>query len=70
MGRIKPIMVKKAASQLFETVDGFGEDFVHNKKLLNGTIVYKSIRNKVAGEIVHLARKLRQKEDAERKPSE
>lgn len=66
MGRIKPIMVNKAASQLFESVDGFSEDFDKNKKLLNGTIAYKSIRNKVAGAIVGLAKKRRQKEDAGR----
>jgi len=62
MGRVKSLMIKKAARQLYEQVGDFNEDFDHNKRLLKGTMPYKSVRNKVAGEIVRLARKQKQKE--------
>jgi len=62
MGRIKPLMVKKAAAELFSSVDGFSEDFDKNKKLLKDTMPSKTIRNKVAGGIVGLAKKKRLKE--------
>lgn len=62
MGRIKPLMVKKAAQELFVTAEGFSEDFEKNKKLLKGTMPYKSIRNKIAGQLVNLAKQKRQKE--------
>jgi ribosomal protein S17E len=56
MGRVKPAMVKKAAKQLYEQVEEFDDNFENNKKLLKNTISYKSVRNKVAGGIVRLAR--------------
>lgn len=56
MGRIKSAGIRKAALQLFETVEGFNNDFEHNKKLLNNTMHYKSTRNKIAGQLVRLAR--------------
>ncbi|MFH1289886.1 MAG: 30S ribosomal protein S17e [Nanoarchaeota archaeon] len=62
MGRIKPLMVKKAAADLFVTVEGFSEDFEKNKKLLKDTMPSKKVRNKVAGGIVGLAKKKRLKE--------
>lgn len=65
MGRVKPLMIKKAASQLFEKSGEFSEDFEHNKRLLHGTIHYKSVRNKIAGGIVRLARQKRIKEQKE-----
>lgn len=55
-------MVKKAAAELFSSVDGFSEDFDKNKKLLKDTMPSKTIRNKVAGGIVGLAKKKRLKE--------
>ena len=55
MGRIKSKMIKKAAKQLYEEIEGFNENFDHNKALLKGTMPYKSMRNKVAGGIVRLA---------------
>ena len=58
-------MIKKAARELFETVPEFSEDFVNNKKLLTGTIHFKSMRNKVAGGIIRLVQK--QKAEQERK---
>lgn len=67
MGRIKSTMVKKAAKQLHESVEGFNENFDNNKKLLKGTIYYKSVRNKVAGGIVRLAKKKKLKEKRENK---
>ena len=62
MGRIKILMVKKAARQLYESVEDFSDDFEHNKKLLKGTLHFKSVRNKVAGGIVVLVKKEKQKE--------
>jgi len=65
MGRIKSLMIKKAALQLFEEAEGFTEDFENNKKLLKDTMPSKSVRNKVAGGLVRLVRKKRQKESSE-----
>ena len=62
MGRIKSLMIKKAARELHEQVPDFTEDFEYNKKLLSGSIHYKSMRNKVAGGIVRLVRAQKQKE--------
>jgi ribosomal protein S17E len=59
MGRVKSLMIKKAAQELFTSVEGFGEDFDKNKKLLSDTMPYKSIRNKVAGGITRLAKQQR-----------
>lgn len=61
MGRIKSTMVRKAASELFVTLEGFGEDFDKNKKILKGTMPSKKVRNKVAGQISRLAKQKRQK---------
>ena len=54
MGRIKSTMIRKAARELVETAEGFNSNFENNKKLLKGTMPYKSVRNKVAGAIVVL----------------
>ena len=64
MGRIKSTMVKKAARKVFEESEGFNDSFENNKKLLKGTVSYKSTRNKIAGEIVRLAKKRKQKDKA------
>ena len=65
MGRVKSAMIKKASLQLFEKSGDFSEDFNYNKKILSGTIYYKSPRNKVAGGIVRLARQKKLKEQKE-----
>jgi ribosomal protein S17E len=67
MGRIKPLMVKKAAAELFEKVEGFGEDFETNKKLLKNTMHSKLVRNRVAGGIVRLAKNQRLKATEKKK---
>jgi len=56
MGRIKSLMVKKAAKQLLEGENEFSESFEHNKKILGSTLPSKPIRNKVAGYIARLIR--------------
>ena len=61
MGRVKSLMIKKAAQQLYEEEPEFSNNFENNKKLLKNTIYYKSVRNKVAGEIVKLKRKEKKK---------
>ncbi len=61
MGRVKSLMIKKAAQELFVTVEGFSEDFEKNKKFLSDTMPSKSVRNKVAGGIVRLARQQKTK---------
>lgn len=63
MGRIKTIMIRKAASELFERGEGFGEAFDTNKKILNNTMPSKTIRNKVAGQISRLATQKRIREN-------
>ena len=60
-------MIKKVANELFESVEGFGEDFEKNKKLLKNTMPSKKVRNKVAGGITKLAKKKRQKEHGKQK---
>lgn len=57
MGRIKSLMIKRTARQLYEEVEGFNDSFENNKKLLNNVLPYKSMRNQVAGAIVRLAQK-------------
>lgn len=61
MGRIKSTMIKRAASDLFATVEGFSEDFERNKKLLKDTMPYKSVRNKVAGQLTRLSNQKQQR---------
>ena len=55
-------MIKRTAEEIFDTTQGFSEDFDRNKKLLKNTMPFKSVRNKVAGCIVGLAKKKRLKE--------
>lgn len=54
-------MVKRAAVQLFESVEGFSDNFEHNKKLLKGLMPSKSIKNKVAGYLVRLVQQQKEK---------
>ena len=70
MGRIKQLMVKKAALQLFEQVEGFNDNFENNKKLLKNTMPSKSVQNKVAGGLVRLAKKQKQKDNAKKTRTE
>ncbi len=56
MGRIKSLMVKKAAKQLIQSEHQFNASFEHNKKLLRSLMPSKSIQNKVAGYIARLMR--------------
>jgi ribosomal protein S17E len=62
MGRVKQLMVKKAARELHESVPELSDNFEHNKKLLKNVMHFKSVRNKVAGGIVALIKKERLKE--------
>ncbi|PIN92880.1 30S ribosomal protein S17e [Candidatus Pacearchaeota archaeon CG10_big_fil_rev_8_21_14_0_10_31_24] len=55
MGRIKSLLVKKAAKQLLNTDVVFSEKFEKNKKILgNNTMPSKPLRNKIAGYISRL----------------
>lgn len=60
MGRIKSLMIKKAAKQLLQSKDvetSFTTNFDQNKIVLrNGTLPSKPMRNKVAGYISRLVR--------------
>lgn len=57
MGRIKSLMVKRAAKQLLASEKhAFNESFSHNKKILGSTMPSKPIRNKIAGYIARLVR--------------
>lgn len=57
MGRIKSLMVKRAARQLINaTPESFNSEFNHNKKMLGSRLPSKPIRNKVAGYIARLQR--------------
>lgn len=54
MGRIKSLMVKRAAKQLLDGAHNFSSEFEHNKKILDNTMPSKPIRNKIAGYIARL----------------
>ncbi|MEK6855528.1 MAG: 30S ribosomal protein S17e [Nanoarchaeota archaeon] len=55
MGRIKSLMVKRAAKQLLtKYTDKFNDKFETNKRILGSTMPSKSTRNKIAGYIARL----------------
>ena len=57
MGRIKSLMVKRAAKQLLaKDGDKFNDQFSHNKKILGRTMPSKPIRNKIAGYMARLVK--------------
>ena len=56
MGRIKSLMVKKAAKQLLHGENSFNDSFDKNKKMLRNLMPSKSIRNKIAGYISRLTK--------------
>ena len=57
MGRIKSLMVKRAAKQMLrETAESFSESFEHNKKILANSMPSKPVRNKIAGYIARIVR--------------
>ena len=73
MGRIKSLMVKRAAKQLLEesTASLFSQEFNANKKVLRNTMPSKSTRNKIAGYIARLTRfKIEKKAEADKKQKE
>lgn len=58
MGRIKSLMVKRAAKQILEgRPDSFSPEFNKNKKILGNNLPSKPIRNKVAGYISRIVRR-------------
>lgn len=60
MGRIKSLMIKKAAKQLLEGEHKFTSNFNENKKILpSSKMPSKSTRNKVVG---YIAKMLKMKE--------
>jgi ribosomal protein S17E len=63
MGRIKSLMVKRAAKQLLDGENEFDGTFEKNKKLLGRTMPSKSIRNKIAGYIARLKKAEKVKAD-------
>ncbi len=66
MGRIKSLMVKRAARQLLNE-DVFNGEFENNKKYLRNTMPSKPIRNKIAGYISRLMKAKAQKQAEEAK---
>lgn len=56
MGRIKSLMVKRAAKKLIEDESLFNDSFEHNKRVLKDTMPSKPIRNKIAGYMARLIR--------------
>jgi len=67
MGRIKSLMVKRAAKQMLKEENLFNESFDNDKGLLRGTMPSKSVRNKIAGYIARL-KKMQSKPIRIRKP--
>ena len=56
MGRIKSLMIKKAARQLIDGEHKINESYENNKKILGHDMPSKSTRNKIAGYIARLIR--------------
>ena len=54
MGRIKPLLVKRASVELIKKDLDFSESFDNNKKILSNFMPSKKIRNKIAGYIARL----------------
>ena len=54
MGRIKSKLVKRTTRGILKQDNKFTGSFKDNKKLLNGLIESKKIRNQIAGYIVRL----------------
>ena len=67
MGRIKTALIKRSAQQLYDSMDIFSEDFEHNKRLLKNKMPSKSVGNKIAGQLVNLAKKDRVKKEKREK---
>ncbi len=57
MGRIKTALVKRSAQQMFDGSEIFNNSFEHNKKILGDKMPSKSVRNKIAGQLVNLSKK-------------
>ena len=69
MGRIKSLMIKKAAKQMLIGENAFTEEFERNKKILgSNTMPSKPIRNKIAGYIARLKWMESEAKRAESKP--
>ena len=69
MGRVRPRYIKSLARRLLEVYpDKFSDDFETNKKVVAelADIPSKSVRNKVAGEITRMVKRM--KAGAEEKP--
>jgi Ribosomal protein S17E len=61
MGRVKTRNIKRTSEELIEQYpDEFSEDFAENKKKVDEytTVQSKSLRNKIAGYIVALKRRV------------
>ena len=70
MGRIRTTYVKRVARKMLESYGNmFSKDIEKNKKSMNelAEIYSKKIRNKIAGEILHL---IKQKDKEETKQAE
>lgn len=64
MGRIKSLMIKKAAKQLLVGENSFTESFEDDKKILGSTMPSKPVRNKIAGYIARLKKMEKVKKSA------
>lgn len=67
MGRIKSLMVKRAAKQFIgnpEISDSINDSFENNKKILGTLMPSKPIRNKIAGYLARLKRAEKSKQAA------
>jgi len=55
MGKIKTTVIKRTAEKLIQNEDiSFSEDFEENKKIVDGLMPSKRMRNMVAGYITRL----------------
>ena len=62
MGKVSPTFIKNLARKLLETYpDRFNEDFENNKRAVAelADIPSKAVRNKVAGEITRLVKRMK-----------
>lgn len=61
MGRVKTTLIKRTSKELMKNFD-FDDDFEKDKKILNGTIESKRIRNMVVGYIKRLKKREKKNE--------
>ncbi len=54
MGRIKSKLIKRTGRNLLKESDRFSDNFDENKGILRDVLVFKKVRNQIAGHITRI----------------